>query len=258
MQKESLLWTLLHSQHHCVYPPSPSPPPPAPRNSIKWNQVEEVLMPSCNVLISPLLNHMNVWFKYKWLLYIIKCTVSGEGVKVHGWRWKPTFRLLLIHIGGFCNGCISERIYTVRKMDLILCSIEWMLQTQLSMARRFKLQVLRRYNVKFSKMRNFTLDTLRLDKLKSTGGRRTNNPWIYKYLLRQRQMLKINLHWLERAMPSYAGTPKHKMVPSYLTKGKIRQFSLQHQFVEWFLKTKNEIGTGIKLIAGLDVRTLLV
>jgi hypothetical protein len=47
------------------------------------------------------------------------------------------------------------------------------------MARRFKLQVLRRYNVKFSKMRNFTLDTLRLDKLKSTGGRRNNNPWIY-------------------------------------------------------------------------------
>jgi hypothetical protein len=68
--------------------------------------------------------------------------------------------------------------YTVRKIDLILRSIERMLQTQLSMARRFKLQVLRRYNVKFSKMRNFTLDTQRLDKLKSTGGRRTNNPWI--------------------------------------------------------------------------------
>ncbi len=54
-----------------------------------------------------------------------------------------------------------------------------MLQMQLSMARRFKLQVLSRYNVKFSKMRNFTLDTLRLDKLKSTGGRRTNIPWFY-------------------------------------------------------------------------------
>ncbi len=39
-------------------------------------------MPSCTVLISPLLNHTNVWFKYKWLLYIIKCRVSGEGVKV--------------------------------------------------------------------------------------------------------------------------------------------------------------------------------
>ncbi len=65
-------------------------------------------------------------------------------------------------------------------MDLILRSIERMLQTQLSMARMFKLQVLRRYDVKFSKMRtgNFTLDTQRLDKLKSTGGRRTDNSWI--------------------------------------------------------------------------------
>jgi hypothetical protein len=83
-----------------------------------------------------------------------------------------------------------------------------MLQTQLSMARRFKLQVLRRYNVKFSKMHNFTLETLRLDKLKSTGRRRTNIPWIYKYLLEQRQTLK-------RAMPSYAGILKYRVVPSY-------------------------------------------
>jgi hypothetical protein len=50
---------------------------------------------------------------------------------------------------------------------------------QFSMARRFKLQLLRRYSVKFSKMRNFTLETLRLDKLNSTGGRRTNIPWNY-------------------------------------------------------------------------------
>jgi hypothetical protein len=34
-----------------------------------------------------------------------------------------------------------------------------MLQTQLSMARRFKLQVLRRYNIKLYKMRKFTLET---------------------------------------------------------------------------------------------------
>jgi hypothetical protein len=68
---------------------------------------------------------------------------------------------------------------TVHKMDLILRSIERMLQMQLSMACRFKLQVLCRYNVKFSKMHNFKLDTLRLDKLKSTGGRRINIPWIY-------------------------------------------------------------------------------
>jgi hypothetical protein len=50
---------------------------------------------------------------------------------------------------------------------------------QFSVARRFKLELLRRYSVKFSKMRNFTLETLRLDKLKSTGGRQTNIPWIY-------------------------------------------------------------------------------
>jgi hypothetical protein len=47
--------------------------------------------------------------------------------------------------------------HTVRKMDPFLCSIERMLQMQLSMDRRFKLQVL--HNVKFSKMRNFTLET---------------------------------------------------------------------------------------------------
>ncbi len=54
-------------------------------------------------------------------------------------------------------------------MDLILRSVERMLQTQLSMARRFKLQVLRRYNVKFSKMRNFMLETLRLAQAQAGG-----------------------------------------------------------------------------------------
>jgi hypothetical protein len=60
--------------------------------------------------------------------------------------------------------------YTVRKMDLILRPIERRPQMQFSMARRFKLQLLRRYSVKFSKMLNFTLVTLRLNKVKSTGG----------------------------------------------------------------------------------------
>jgi hypothetical protein len=46
---------------------------------------------------------------------------------------------------------------TVRKMDLILHSIQRRPQMQFPMARRFKLQLLRRYSVKFSKMRNFTL-----------------------------------------------------------------------------------------------------
>jgi hypothetical protein len=38
--------------------------------------------------------------------------------------------------------------YTVRKMGLILRSIERMLKMQFSMARKFTLQPLRRYNVK--------------------------------------------------------------------------------------------------------------
>ncbi len=54
----------------------------------------------------------------------------------------------LFHPAGEC---------TVRKMDLILRPIELRPQMQFSMARRFKLQLLSRYSVKFSKMRNFTL-----------------------------------------------------------------------------------------------------
>ncbi len=49
---------------------------------------------------------------------------------------------------------------------------------QFSMARRFMLQLLRRYSVKFCKMRNFTLGAPQPGKLKNTGGRRTNNLWI--------------------------------------------------------------------------------
>ncbi len=60
--------------------------------------------------------------------------------------------------------------YTVCKMDLILRSIERRPQMQLSMGRRFKLQLLRRYSIQFSKMRNFTLGTPWLSKLKNTGG----------------------------------------------------------------------------------------
>ncbi len=49
---------------------------------------------------------------------------------------------------------------------------------QFSIARRFRLKLLRRYSVKFSKMRNITLGSPGLGKLKNTGERRTNNPWI--------------------------------------------------------------------------------
>jgi hypothetical protein len=48
--------------------------------------------------------------------------------------------------------------HTVRKNDIILRSIERMLQTQLSMARKFPLWRLRRYSVKYSKVRNFTFN----------------------------------------------------------------------------------------------------
>jgi hypothetical protein len=48
---------------------------------------------------------------------------------------------------------------TTLYINLILRSLEWMLQKQFSVARRFKLQVLRRYNLKFYEMRNFALDT---------------------------------------------------------------------------------------------------
>jgi hypothetical protein len=48
---------------------------------------------------------------------------------------------------------------TTLYVNLILCSMERMLQTQFSMARRFKLQELCRYNLKFYEMCNFALDT---------------------------------------------------------------------------------------------------
>jgi hypothetical protein len=72
---------------------------------------------------------------------------------------------IVIYKYGLCTfsrllntACHRFAKHTVHKMDLILRSIERMLQTQLSMARRFKLQVLRRYDVKFYKMRKLTLD----------------------------------------------------------------------------------------------------
>ena len=51
-------------------------------------------------------------------------------------------------------------MYTVRKKDLILRSIERRPQMQFSMAHKFPLWRLRRYSVKHSKMRNFTFDAL--------------------------------------------------------------------------------------------------
>jgi hypothetical protein len=49
-------------------------------------------------------------------------------------------------------------LFTVHKIGLILRSIERRPQMKFSMARKFILQLLGRYNVKHSEMRNFLLD----------------------------------------------------------------------------------------------------
>jgi hypothetical protein len=56
------------------------------------------------------------------------------------------------------TGIFIAHNYTVRKVGLILRSIQRRPQMQLSMARKFRLLSLSRYNVKHSKMRNFTFD----------------------------------------------------------------------------------------------------
>jgi hypothetical protein len=67
---------------------------------------------------------------------------------------------------------------TVRKNDIILRSIERMLQTQLSMTRKFPLWRLRRYSVMFSKVRNFTFNAPWPGKINNTGWALTNILWI--------------------------------------------------------------------------------
>jgi hypothetical protein len=57
------------------------------------------------------------------------------------------------------------------KMDLILCSMEYILKMQFSMTRKFILQLLQRSNVKLTKLRNFTFDAPYLEKTKEHGGR---------------------------------------------------------------------------------------
>ncbi len=64
---------------------------------------------------------------------------------------------------------VSAHMYTVRKNDIILRSIERMLQTQLSMARKFPLWRLRRYSIKFSKLRNFTFNAPWPEETNNTG-----------------------------------------------------------------------------------------
>jgi|688.fasta_scaffold1772350_1 hypothetical protein len=52
----------------------------------------------------------------------------------------------------------NHLLFTVHKMGLILRSLERRPQMKFSMSRKFILQLLRRYNVKHSKTRNFMLD----------------------------------------------------------------------------------------------------
>ncbi len=110
-------------------------------------------------------NHFN-WFVLRYLCSVYTCQRLALSTGVwHSYSYWPVY-------------------YTVRKMNLILRPIERRPQMQFSMARRFKLQLLRRYSVKFYKMRNITLGPPWLDKLKNTGGRRTSilricSLWLY-------------------------------------------------------------------------------
>jgi hypothetical protein len=74
---------------------------------------------------------------------------------------------------------LRQIIYTVRKKYLILRSIERRPQMQFSMVRKFPLWRLRRYSVKYSKVRNFTFNMPCRKKLNNTGRARTNILWIY-------------------------------------------------------------------------------
>jgi hypothetical protein len=80
-----------------------------------------------------------------------------------------TFRQWYAYLRGWGNGRVGTLLfsYSVRKMSLILRSIERMLKMQFSMARKFTLQPLRRYSVKLPKKphkRNLMFDAPCLQK----------------------------------------------------------------------------------------------
>ncbi len=77
-----------------------------------------------------------------------------------------------------CVDLYFERICTVRKKDLILRSIECRPQMQFSMVHKFPLWRLRRYSVKYSKVRNFTFNAPCRRKLNNTRWARTNILWV--------------------------------------------------------------------------------
>jgi hypothetical protein len=129
------------------------------------------------------------WFSTKRLSYFLAAFPENHwflsmGMYYEGGAVITHKARLLIACGGggrfaSTHPCPTyNQMHTVCKMDLILRPIERRPQMQFSMARRFKLQLLRRYSVKFYKMRNITLGPPWLDKLKNTGGRRTSILWI--------------------------------------------------------------------------------
>jgi hypothetical protein len=65
-------------------------------------------------------------------------------VKFRSFTWEVLLKIVkhMLRCYSFRRGFLLE--HTVRKMDLILRSIEQRPQMQLSLARRFKLQLLRR------------------------------------------------------------------------------------------------------------------
>ncbi len=101
------------------------------------------------------------------------CTCELQAVVTCYGRWhtkalNPTSEQSLRVV---CGGGRGEwyRLCTVRKMSLILCSIERMLKMQFSMASKFTLQPLRRYDVKPPKNRRkrnlpFDMPSLELTK----------------------------------------------------------------------------------------------
>ncbi len=97
---------------------------------------------------------------------------------------KELFEQLVFGPSTWAHDMAPPSACTVRKKDLILRPIERRPQMQFSIARRFKLKLLRRYSVKFYKMRNFTLGKPWFGKLKNTSRRRTSilricSLWLY-------------------------------------------------------------------------------
>ncbi len=155
---ESLLLFLFHAENSEHFSPL--------RNGSERNSESFLFRRTAG--IPPEQANCSVYSVFRGIIFCRKLpTLCSRRKYIHclgGWRktqkWPQKSLMVKDHYQLFM--CIV--VYTVRKMDLILRPIERRPQMQFSMARRFKLQLLRRYSVKFfSKMRNFTLEMLRQD-----------------------------------------------------------------------------------------------